>query len=153
MSVQLREPIGLLAARRHSPDSPVEVAALGIAYRVLNRVDRVIEGSPAAKAGLMPDDVIVEATLIPPDKETLRKLEVDQTEVSMPFDARRIATGPRSSVRSRTMLPGTTVQLTFSRQEKKQTSTLEPVEAADWFNPDRGFAVRADDVRRARRRR
>ena len=55
-------------------DSPVDVAALGIAYRVLNRVDSVIEGSPAAKAGLLPEDVIVKAKLIPPDKEILREL-------------------------------------------------------------------------------
>ena len=53
----------------------MSVSALGVAYHVLNEVDSVIEGSPAAKAGMKPGDVLVEATLIPPDKETLEKLD------------------------------------------------------------------------------
>jgi membrane-associated protease RseP (regulator of RpoE activity) len=81
--VLLREPIG------YSPPemigSPVAVASLGIAYRVLNRVDRVIEGSPAAKAGLLPEDLIVRVKLIPPDKKTLRELNLKQPEVSVSF--------------------------------------------------------------------
>ena len=54
--------------------------ALGIAYRVLNEVERVIEGSPADKAGMKPGDVLVQAKLIPPDTEKLEELGVDWTE-------------------------------------------------------------------------
>jgi regulator of sigma E protease len=36
-------------------------------------------------------------------------------------------------------LPGTRVELTFSREDQRQTVTLTPVEIADWFNPDRGL--------------
>ena len=53
--------------------------ALGVAYRVLNEVDASIEGSPAAKAGMQPGDVIVQAKLIPPDKAKLRELGVNPT--------------------------------------------------------------------------
>ena len=73
-------------------DSPIAVPSLGIAYRVLNQVDHVIDGSPAAKAGLQPEDVIVRAKRIPPAKEVLRKLEFEQAEIEIPF-ARPIATG------------------------------------------------------------
>ena len=53
------EPTEILASVKRSTVR-VAVAALGIAYQVLNEVDRVIEGSPAAKAGMKPGDVIVQ---------------------------------------------------------------------------------------------
>ena len=56
--------------------SPMAWPSLGIAYRVLNRVRMAVPGSPAAEAGLTAGDEIVGGKLIPPDKETLRKLEI-----------------------------------------------------------------------------
>ena len=35
--------------------------------------------------------------------------------------------------------PGTSVELTYLRHGEKHSVTLTPVEAADWFSPDRGF--------------
>ena len=37
------------------------------------------------------------------------------------------------------VLPGTTVELTVSREKNQLTVKLDPVEAAGWFCPDRGF--------------
>lgn len=138
--VRAREPLGFLASEIIS--SPVGVPSLGIAYRVLNRVDRVIEGSPAAEAGLLPEDLIVRAKLIPPNKETLGELQITQPEVSIAFtEAERNWPSFMSALQN--VLPGTTVELTVSRQEKEKavekTVTLTPVKAADWFNPDRGL--------------
>ena len=118
--------------------SPIEVASLGLAYRVLNRVDRVIEGSPAAKAGLQPEDLIVRAKLLPPDKATLRELQMDQQEIQIPFTETE-RNWPVFINTLQNVLPGTTVQLTVLRKDKEETVTLEPVKAADWFNPDRGL--------------
>ncbi len=119
-------------------DSPVDVPSLGIAYRVLNQVNHVIEGSPAAKAGLQPEDVIVRAKLIPPAKEVLRKLEFDQPEFEIPFTETN-RNWPFLLRDLQITLPGTSVELTVSRSEKEETVVLQPVEASDWFNPERGF--------------
>ncbi len=119
-------------------NSPLDLPSLGIAYRVRNQVDRVIEGSPAAKAGLLPEDVIVQAKLIPPDKEILRKLGIDQPESVFPF-TEKDRNWPSFLTTLQRMLVGTTVEVTYSRQGTEQTVALQPVEAADWFNPDRGF--------------
>ena len=51
-------------------DTPLPCPPLGIAYHVLNRVDRVIEGSPAHKAGLRSKDQIVRVEFLKGDDET-----------------------------------------------------------------------------------
>ena len=121
------------------PSDPVTTSSLGVAYQILNRIDRVTEGSPADKAGLRSGDVITEVTLIPPDDETLEKLQLDQGEDSLEFseDKRNWALIMHMLQLS---APGTKVKLTFDRQDKKgQTVELVPVESDEWFNPDRGF--------------
>ncbi len=134
--VRARQPIDF--SPPDNDDSPVDVPSLGIAYRVLNEVDRVIDGSPSAKAGLLPGDVIVRAKLLPPDKEILRKLEWEQAEFDIPFGPTD-HNWPFLLHRLQLYLPGTKVELTVSRSKKEQTVVLEPVEAKDWFNPERGF--------------
>jgi len=120
-------------------NNPVAVPSLGIAYQVLNRVDSVIEGSPAAQAGLRPGDVIVNARILPPDKETLKKFDFDKpAKVDLVFDADNRNWPTLMSLLQQT-LPGSSVELTFLRDDKPQTVTLRPVAAADWFNPDRGL--------------
>jgi regulator of sigma E protease len=119
-------------------NSPLEIPSLGIAYRVLNRVDRVVEDSPAAKAGLLPEDSVVRITLLPPSKESLGTLQIDQPEATIPFSEKE-RNWPSFFNALQNVLPGTTVQLTVLRQDKEKTVKLTPVEAAEWFNPDRGF--------------
>jgi regulator of sigma E protease len=135
---RLREPTSFFSSEAIPLDQPVEAEALGIAYYALNRVDRVVAGSPAAKAGLAPNDLIVEATLVPPDKETLGRLETDQKEMSMSF-GEKDRNWPALVCALQKALPGTTVRLKVSRKESEKTVTIQPVEAADWFTPDRGF--------------
>ena len=140
VSLQAREPVEF-----SSPmlvNSPVAISSLGVAYQVLNRVDSVIAESPAAKAGLLPEDLIVEAKLIPPSKETLRALKVDQAKGTVRFTEEE-RNWPSFLSTLQEVLPGTTVELTVSRQEEERTVKLTPVEAADWFNPNRGFNFKA----------
>jgi len=120
------------------PDSPVDVPSLGIACRVLNEVDRVIAGSPAATAGVAAGDVIVQAKLLPPDKEILRKLEFEQPAIEIPFTETN-HNWPLLLRNLQMTLPDTRVELTVSRSEQARTVVLQPVEARDWFDPDRGF--------------
>jgi regulator of sigma E protease len=139
LSVRLREPIGYYpSGEMILLDSPVEVSALGVTYRVLNRVDRVAEGSPAAKTGLLPEDLVVRAKVIPPAGGTSQDSEGDHKEQTLPFDEKN-RNWPALCSAIQVWPAGTTVELTVLRQGNEKTVTLTPVEAADWFNPDRGF--------------
>ena len=135
VAVKLRQPTDYCA----SDAMPyLELVSLGVAYHVLNQVESVIDGSPAAKAGLLPGDVLVKALLIPPDKEVLRQLDADQSEVKIPFDETD-RNWPVLMCVLQKLLPGTTVKLTCLRQKAEQEVTLEPAEDRDWPDPDRGF--------------
>jgi regulator of sigma E protease len=134
--IQARQPIEF--SPPDTGDSPIDIASLGIAYRVLNQVDHVIKGSPAAKAGIAPEDVIVQAKLIPPGKEILRKLEFEQPEIDIPFNETN-RNWPFLLRDLQVTLPGTRVELTVARSGQQQTAILQPVEDSEWYNPERGF--------------
>jgi regulator of sigma E protease len=113
--------------------------ALGIAYSVPHRVESVVEGSPADKAGLRGGEVLASATLKPPSKEKLESLGLSdapkEKKVEVPFEEQQIwPTFVYVALQSR--LPGTVVELELA---DGRTVELEPYESDDWFNPDRGF--------------
>jgi len=119
-------------------DTPVSVPSLGIAYHVLNRIEDVQEGSPAAAAGLRPGDLVVEAKLLPPDKQSildhdLGDLRLEPVTVELGPDK---ANWPHFFYLLQGSLPGTRVELEL---QDGRRLTLTPSCAADWFNPDRGF--------------
>ena len=139
------------------PDGPLGVSPLGCACRVLNQIDRVVAGSPAAKAGIQAGDLLTEARLVPPLREVLENLQYDQPEV--PADL-----GPDSHLWPAVMfglqerLPGTKVKLSYVRPPRKAvdpvtgsavfdvkdlkaktTDPLDPLEARDRFTPYRGI--------------
>jgi regulator of sigma E protease len=136
VSLQARAPIDVSSTRLF--DSPVAISSLGIAYRVLNDIGAVVEGGPAAKAGLLPGDVIQSGKLIPPGKEVLRKLETEQAELTVKFtDTDR--NWPAFVNALQDVLPGTSVELSVARGKEQLVVKLDPVDAAGWFCPDRGF--------------
>ncbi len=120
-------------------NSPVAVDAIGVAYHVIASVQHVADGSPAAKADLKPGDVLLSTTLNPPSEETLRKLQFEQPKSTVPLgeDAHN---WPYVISFLQSCVPDTTVSLTFTRGDKKQTvEDLAPIASSDWFNPDRGL--------------
>jgi regulator of sigma E protease len=138
--------VGLRQAERYwaafDATSPMTVPALGIAYRVLPRVEGVEQGGPAAKAGLKRGDVVVRATLIPPDNKSLTQKDlgvkvddVEQSKLTVHFDEPEVD-WPIVHAGLQKLLPGTKVELEL---KGGRTVTLTPVEAAEWFNPERGF--------------
>jgi regulator of sigma E protease len=125
-----------------SRDSPVSVPALGIAYRVLNRVARARPGSPAAKQGLQPNDVVVQAKLIPPDDAWLESQGLQEISREFSLKEHKIrleeekAEWPFVFFLIQQSFPGTSVELEL---EEGGTVSLAPVQTTEWFNPDRGF--------------
>jgi len=122
--------------------SAMTIPSLGIAYQVSNRVGAVQEGSPAAKAGLKDGTVVLEARLIPPDREEFSVEELGtplgklkQKELTLEF-AEDDAKWPALVYALQGRLPGTLVELTLEGDEKV---TLTPVESTEWFYPDRGL--------------
>jgi len=130
-------------------DDPLAVPSLGIAYHVGNKVEDIVPesalpGSPAAKAGLRSGDRIVKATVIPPEEQTPLEKELGQSEASVEFGAKH-RNWPSLIYSLQSLLPKTRVKLTWDRDGKKLTETLDLVEDPDWFNPQRGFLLEQDE--------
>jgi regulator of sigma E protease len=118
--------------------SPVAVPQLGIAYRVLNRVQAVRPDSPAAQAGLQAGDEITKARILPPDAETQRRLKSHQAEIPLDFDAEH-RNWPMLHYVLQRFAPGTTVELQWIRQGATQKAKLTPEVDKGSFSLERGL--------------
>jgi len=125
---------------------PMSAPALGIAYRVLNRVQATYPDSPAAKAGLVHGDQIVQAELIPanPEAEQIErkqrgtlKVELGDGQPNWPFLMFRLQHA----------LPDTKVRLTLGDEREVELDTVLSTTA---FNPSRGmFCDVKTEIRKA----
>ncbi|MGD9720833.1 MAG: site-2 protease family protein [Pirellulales bacterium] len=151
--VTLREPLwsdlsdGMLIAN----GAPVDVPALGIAYRVLNIVDKADKDSPAALAQLTKDgkpadvpvfasgDEIVQAEILLSDKAAAEAKDQGRESTSIKFgeDAPNWAF---FTANLQWLPPGSKVKLTLA---DGRTTTIEPADAADWHLADRGLITTA----------
>ena len=132
-------------APSETPDSPVAISELGVAYYVSIRLPRSSRTVPLPKAGLQAGDRITKAKIMPPSAEQLAELrkkyhddDLDQSEVTLPFadDERN---WPYLLVILQNRLPGTTVEFTWQRGDKEMTGKATPVPAKDWFDSQRGW--------------
>jgi regulator of sigma E protease len=147
VSVQLRQPE--MIASSNSTNSPLEVAALGVTYQVLNRIDRVVPGSPADKAGMKSGDVLVRAKLTSPNKEALKALGIEPMDdladiggEELGFDDEKNHNWPLVFGALQNDIKGTKVELTYRRNEKQHTTKpMTPVDSPTLHARDRGFCV------------
>ena len=114
-------------------NEPLSIPSLGIAYRVLNRVDEVQPGSPASKAGLQSGDVITEAEFVWPESSDYPKLDLVE------FGKEGQHNWPKFIQQLQILPKGTRVKLTFNRGETAQDVTLAAVATEDEFVAERGF--------------
>ena len=127
-------------------DSPITVPELGIAIRINPVIVGVVPGSPAAEAGVKPDQRIKSITMIPPKKEELEKTVseaelkfVPTEETKFDFEAEddtERASWPDVFAVMQNVWPGTKFKVEFT-DGNKATLSLAPLK--DRFNPDRGL--------------
>ena len=122
------------------PGSPASIPALGITVNVLNTVQAVDPGSPAAGVSLAPGDKIVKAEIELPPREQRSKqdpnreafsdrpepFEFNDEKLNWPFFMRIVQWVP----------DGTKIRLTLS---DGRSSTVEVRQSEDWFYFDRGL--------------
>jgi regulator of sigma E protease len=120
-----------------APNDPVAAPALGIAYRVLSVVDRVEPDSPAAKAGMQDDDVVLKADFVFPkdlkDKPETTPIEFSQNESD------EQANWPALMASLQFLPEGTQVKLTYKRSGETKDVLLTPVVAEGYYAADRGL--------------
>jgi regulator of sigma E protease len=118
-----------------SEKSPVAIPQLGVAYRVLNRVARVVADGPAAKAGIAAGATIESATIVPPEKKSPNSKVLDQGKITREFEKK--ASWPRFFADLQIIDPNDTIELKLAGRE--EAVKLHSADAVDWFNPDRGL--------------
>jgi len=129
---------------------PASVPALGITYRVMNRVQAIEPGSPLDKLAederLRENDEILERTYVPSeDAKDDDGKPVSKKPLKLGEDAQNY---PHLAWGLQYLPAGTKVQLAVKRGDKKWTVTVEPDASPDFNWPDRGFVF--DIVHRER---
>ncbi|MFK7777524.1 MAG: site-2 protease family protein [Gimesia sp.] len=108
--------------------TPLAVGSLGIAFHVIPTVLKVEEGSPAAQAGIKPDERIKKIKIMLPEND--KQSDWGRiSEVSYEFDAKNINWA--NAFWEMQVRPGWPVELTISN--KKQ---LREVKLTPWVNPN-----------------
>jgi len=128
-------------------DDPVPVTALGVAYKVVNRVNSVQENSPAHRAGIQKNDVITKAEFIYRKglKESPEIDPVDFANVEQDTPGNNWA-GFLAVLQNQPA--DTRVKLTYKRNDKETTVELTPELDHDSYNARRGLIF--DRLRRIR---
>ncbi len=139
-----------------TPESPVAVPSLGIAYQVRNKVVGVIPGSPAAQVGIQPGSLLLAAHVLPPEEfEDARlssaQLRVAKKMLGVPIKA-VLADKPNWPYllnRLQHALPGTTVEVQLQDPSgQEQTVRLQPVPLEGAYDPMRGLLLEPDTFHR-----
>ncbi|QDV36143.1 site-2 protease family protein [Tautonia plasticadhaerens] len=124
-------------SRAISPDSPLNVDAIGLAMRVEPEVVAVREGSPAAEAGLKPGDSIAGLRFSWPKDEGEEEARVEDLtfgEAASWVYAFDFAQNFRAE----------SIELRVEGREAPVA--ISPEVAADWYYPDRGVRLQLDVV-------
>lgn len=126
-----------------APNDPVSVPSLGLAYRVLNVVQRVEPGSAAEAAGLKAGDVITSAEIILPEGSTI---SLEDSTVDFSDEE---ANWPQLSTWLQRLPATTQVKLGYLRgKESLTTAAMTPQVVEGFYAFDRGLGF--DWIRKKR---
>lgn len=114
-------------------NDPLSVPALGIAYRVLNRVNQVIPESPAARAGIRSGDLVTSAEVVLSDAKT------DDAPPRIDFNEQGAYNWPMFVQRIQDLPPDTKIKLTYKRGDEILAADLVPQDVSGSFEANRGF--------------
>ena len=128
------------------PGGSVPIESLGVVFQTTNVVRAVIPNSSAQEKGLKPGDQIEQVEFIPaPGGErkemknigTLNPLVISSKD-EKGFD---VYTGnwPHFFSLMQGTLPDTQVKVSYLRDEKRNSVTLQPIESTEWFLAARGI--------------
>ena len=126
------------------PGEPVDLTGLGLCYPIRTRVVAVRPGTPAARAGVKPGDLI-DAIVLPPGKTTgffawvRRVLGWDKAERTIDF--KRESPGWFSALMGLQHEPAKDIEMTVN--SASQPYKITPEIDQDWPNPTRGLRFRA----------
>jgi regulator of sigma E protease len=120
-------------------NNPLSIPELGIAYQVLNKVDRIVAGSVAEKKGIKPGEVIKSAKIVPPDSDAIKE-DIGQSKATIEFDEKN-QNWPFFFNVLQVVHPESSVELIIDK-DKKVILKMENI--PDWFYPDRGLIFEPD---------
>lgn len=143
---------------------PTAIESMGVAFEVINEIAGVEPGTPAAKADLLPGDIVKKVRFIAADPDARRKECEAMGERKMfgffegKFFKKLFDEG--SSLDDTTWGwtrvhfhlqaladPKTQIELTIDRQGKEIIATMLPVESKSFFDEDHGLAFRPIEVK------
>jgi len=136
------------------PGDPMSIPVLGVAYQVGNRIVGLEPDSPAATARVPSDAVVARATILPADKDAIKKHGLEKivaaggnSKVKIELHDKESKNWPFFFYALQSMLPGSQIELELNDGQK---FTLEPAAVADWHNPNRGFLfTQKETIRKA----
>lgn len=124
-----------------SEGDPLSIPALGIAYRVLNQVEAVEPGSPAARSGrLQRGHEITRIQFLQPDDRQARARPTLTGELDYALGVNNPHWPFAEAFLLQHVLPGTKVLLTIKGQEDNPVE-LQPEESLEWHTPQRGLRL------------
>ena len=143
LSVVPEDRLGWIS-RPTTTDAPVAIDSIGAAFHLIASVTKVVEGSPAAQAGLVPGDRIKRMKLVLPQGAPADSFDDESVEISFDKEEQNWA----FAFWLMQSTPNRNAELTVSTNGKEHEVELVPRQdkEAGWCVPTRGIrlVVRAD---------
>lgn len=117
--------------------APLAAPALGIAYRVVTRVQHVDPDSPADKSGIVAGEEVLRASLVPAADDDSK--EAQYLAKQLFTVGKEHPNWPAFMDRLQLIRPGMKVKLTIKHGTEERDVELTPVDDPEFFNPERGF--------------